>query len=1055
MGTTGGRLCAHCGAVATSVTARFCGECGSPFAVGGPAPHEVVDAIIANRELAGERKFVTVLFADIKGSTEIASGLDPEDWFLALERFHAVTTGSIHAFGGVVNLYAGDGVMALFGAPIAHEGHAAQACWAALRLIEEMHGVDAELAPAIGASLGVRVGLNSGEVVVGRIGDETRIDYTAQGLPVHIAARMEQIAEVGEIFVAPSTAALVGDSFELASVGEREVKGIAAPILVHRLVGPAGTSRTGVAQMGRGSAFVGRDVELAMFRTAMTDVRAGRARVIGVSAPAGYGKSRLLGEYLQEARAAGSDVITVVGDVSAVPGPMWTVSEITRCLLRVGPEAGAEAIDAALVALDPALGAWSPSLLSLLTNHAGAAPVDPDVARRQIDAALRALVVARANAADDALVIAIDDLHAIDHASQGTVATLVAALASARVLIVVTSRPTLDLGNLLPDGVGLIDLQALRLGETEQLVRQWLWHDDEALEVARLLHERTGGNPFFVEETLRSLVESGQLVGPRGARRLTGQIAELTVPARVQTVIASRIDRVDRDQRDLLYAAAVIGVEFDHTTLVAVADLDPRVATRLLDGLVAADLIRVIGGARFAFRHRIIQEVAYETQLREQRRRCHAAVAVAFEAQSGSERRAGLVADHYERADNLAAAASWYSRGAAAAARTDPAESLRQWQKVRALTVPTDEASVTAALLCRAEILTQSPRCGLDAAEVLAVIDEARALATHDDHRPLLALVLLRGWYALSGVGLSAEARAISKEAVEIADTTGIGMLSVGARVADVSNFNAAGSTAHGLAECDEAEAILVASGLDTPDSLFRCQVDFARGSLMVRTGRVEAAIAILESALARAEDCDDPQWRVICRVGLVVALVDAPDPVKARPIADEAIAIAREFCGAGELGLAIRAIGLSALAAGDTAVAIEALEDALSTARSAPSLTTEENILTALADAYLLAGDVRHANALSREALGIARGRGNDNYELIALFALARTLVADPDSDPAEIARIATRCDDLITVNDMGRYRADLDELTAQLRQTSEPGQTTDNPLMGTSGLS
>jgi adenylate cyclase len=1000
----------------------------------------VVDAIIANREVVGERKFVTVLFADIKGSTEVAQGLDPEDWFLALERFHGAATSSIYQFDGVVTLYAGDGVMALFGAPIAHESHAGQACWAALRLVAQMRTISDDLEATIGTSLGVRVGLNSGEVVVGRIGDDSRIDYTAQGIPVHIAARMEQIAEVGEIFLAPSTAALVAERFDLARVGEREAKGIAEPILVHRLLGPArSTPAGGGVRVARSGAFIGRDAELGRFRAALADARAGRPCVVGISAPAGFGKSRLVAECLEHALSRGSDVIAVVGDVITVPGPMWTVAELARLLLDVAPDADAHTIGTAIGALGAALDGGASALVGLLAPAADRPKVDPDVARRQIDAALRALVGARANASGGGLVVAIDDVHAIDHASQLTIATLLANPSGAPALFVLTSRPTGDLDRVLPDDAVVIDLESLRLDETERLVQQWLLHQNEAIEVARFLYERTGGNPFFVEETLRSLVESGQLVGPHGAGRLTGPLAELTVPARVQTVIASRIDRVDRNARDLLYAAAVIGVEFDHATLAAVAGLDAAETTHRLDELVTADLVRTIGRARFAFRHRITQEVAYETQLRDQRRRGHAAVAAALEAQAGSDRRAALVADHHERAGNRAAAATWYARGATVAAQTSPAEALRQWQKVRALTVPTDPDSVRTAFVCRAEILGQGARTGLDASESIAIIDEARALATHDDHRPLLALVLLRGWYALSGAGLAPLARAISKEAVAIADTTGIPVISVGARLADESNFSAAGSAELGLASCDEAEALMIEHGLDTPDSLFRCQVDFSRGSLMVRTGRVDEAIALLESALARAETCHDPQWRVVGRVGLVVALAARGDAVAARRVADEVITIAREISGTGELGMAIRAVGIAALAEGDADAAIAALDEALATARAAPSLTTEEMVISALADAHRLAGDIARATELAREAVFIARSRDNDNYELMGLLALARALVAGGDADRRELEDIAQRCDHLITLNHVHLYRRDLDELRALLSRTRD----------------
>jgi hypothetical protein len=244
--------------------------------------------------------------------------------------------------------------MALFGAPIAHERHAAQACRAALELTRAMDRVFAELAPTMGTTLGVRVGLNSGEVVVGRIGDNTRIGYTAQGLAVHLAARMEQIAEVGQIFVAPSTAALVSDDFELVAVGERAVKGIAEPILVHRLLGRAVPSRArGAASKTRPTTLVGRAAELGVLRTALSDARVGEPCVVTITAPAGYGKSRLVAELLEEARLAGDDVISVVGDSTRVPGPMWTIAVLARALL--GLEADDEAVDAALarLTLDP------------------------------------------------------------------------------------------------------------------------------------------------------------------------------------------------------------------------------------------------------------------------------------------------------------------------------------------------------------------------------------------------------------------------------------------------------------------------------------------------------------------------------------------------------------------------------------------------------------------------------------------------------------------------------------------------------------------------------
>lgn len=1025
----------HCGASVPSPTARFCGECGTPVARGGQVPTVGQPA----RELTGERKFVTVLFADIKSSTEVAAGLDPEDWFLALERFHAAAISSIHEYAGIITTYGGDGVMALFGAPIAHEGHAEQACWAALRLAQQVEVIATDLAPVIGTHLGVRVGLNSGHVVVGRIGDDTRIDYTAQGLPVNIAARMEQIAAVGEVFLAPDTAALVRAHFTVDEVGPRLVKGVADPIVVHRLLGPTTTELTPASPTT--SPLVGRTAELALLRSAATDARSGRPTTIALTAPPGFGKSRLAQDLLVELRARGAEIVTAVGDEVQASGPMWTVAELAHGVLGTTPGDGPDAIEAALSALaatGPAgAGLEDPGpVLGLLAPESQPPPVDPDTARHRMGAAFRSLVAARARGAADLLVLAVDDLHAVDDASLATLVDLVAEPPPGPLLILVTSRPSEELAARLPRSTRRIDLGALGPDEVAAMVRQWVDEPGAVAELARILHERTGGNPFFSEEILRSLAEDGRLVGPPGERRVDGALDGFSVPARVQTVIASRLDRLDPTQRELLQAAAVIGVEFDRPTLAAVAAIaEPEVADRLAE-LAAVELLRSAGSDRYAFRHRITQEVAYDTQLRDPRRLRHAAVAAAMEAQPEPERRASVVADHHERAGAGAEAARWYAVGAAAAARTDPVASLRQWQKVRRLTDGSDPDAVSAALLGRAELLTQGARVGMDVVEVHAVIEEARALAADEEHRPLLAFVLLRGWYALNGTGQAEEARALSEEAVAVADRSGIDLLSVGARLAHMSNASASGSVEVALALCAEADALLVASGFDSPDSTLRCQLDFGRGSLLVRAGRADKALVHLRAARASAVASGDPQWQVITRVGLLVALLTRGPGPEAQVLADEAMTIAYDICGAGERSMAERAVGLLALAEGDPARAIPALTEALAIARSAPSLVVEEMIVAALAEAHGLAGDPVTARVLADEAVAIARGRGNDNYELIGLVALARVLLAGPDprSDRDEIGAALSRAEEVLTANGVGLYRPDIAQLTADL---------------------
>src|SRR5215467_4931747 len=301
-----GRKCARCGAELRPV-AKFCDECALPVASAPPpraadprsyTPRHLAEKILTSRSaLAGERKRVTVLFADVKGSMDLAEQLDPEDWHRVMERFFQLLAEGVHRFEGAVNQYTGDGIMALFGAPIAHEDHAQRACWAALHLQESVRAYTDELRRTRGLNFSVRMGLNSGDVVVGQIGDDLRMDYTAQGHTVGLAQRTEQLAEAGRTYLTEHTAALVGGYFRLRDLGAFALKGVRHPVHIHELEG-AGASRTrlDVARARGFSRFVGRDDEMAAVETAMARAFDGQGRVIGVVGEPGVGKSRLCHE---------------------------------------------------------------------------------------------------------------------------------------------------------------------------------------------------------------------------------------------------------------------------------------------------------------------------------------------------------------------------------------------------------------------------------------------------------------------------------------------------------------------------------------------------------------------------------------------------------------------------------------------------------------------------------------------------------------------------------------------------------------------------------------
>ena len=335
------RKCAGCGSP-VEAGENFCGNCGAALA-GVPPPsgsrspaaytqRPLAEKILTSRSaLEGERKQVTVLFADVKGSMELAEQVDPEEWHKILDGFFQILTEGVHRFEGSVNQYTGDGIMALFGAPIAHEDHAQRACYAALHLQQELRRFAEDLRRTRGLGFAARLGLNSGEVVVGKIGDDLRMDYTAQGHVVGLAARMEQLAAPDRIYLTDHTAALVSGFFRLRDLGLFTVKGVREPLRVHELedVGALHT-RLDVSRARGFSRFVGRNDEMAALEAALARTVAGSAQVVGVVAEPGVGKSRLVYEFAERCRARGIAIHHAHGVAHGKLIPFLPVLELLR-----------------------------------------------------------------------------------------------------------------------------------------------------------------------------------------------------------------------------------------------------------------------------------------------------------------------------------------------------------------------------------------------------------------------------------------------------------------------------------------------------------------------------------------------------------------------------------------------------------------------------------------------------------------------------------------------------------------------------------------------------
>src|SRR5262245_44853660 len=688
----GARFCGDCGVSLTrDVTCsgcghlnpsgqKFCNGCGHGLGASAPAaprdpraytPKHIAEKVLTSRTaLEGERKQVTVLFADVKGSMDLAEGLDLEEWHRIMDRFFTILAAGVHRFEGTVNQYTGDGIMALFGAPIAHEDHAQRACWAALHLQGSLRVYADELRRTRGLNFSVRMGLNSGDVVVGQIGDDLRMDYTAQGHTVGLAQRTEQLAEAGRTYLTEHTAALVGGYFRLRDLGAFTLKGVRHPVRIHELEG-AGPSRTrlDVARARGFSRFVGRADEMAAVEAAMARAFDGQGRVIGVVGEPGVGKSRLCHELTERARAQGMRVYTAHCVAHGKMIPFLPVLELMRDFFGLAEQDGDEAarrkIAGTLLLLDQALTDALPLVFDFLGVADPADPplrMDPEARQRRLFALVKQVGQARSRREPNLLLF--EDLHWIDDGSAPFLETLVDAVPGTRTLLVLNFRPDYHAGWMQKSHYLQLPLLPLGPEAIGELLRELLGSDPSLAGLTKRIRERTAGNPFFAEEIVQALAEAGTLDGTKGAYRLRAPVATLALPASVQVVLGARIDRLPEREKHVLQTAAVIGKEFGEPVLRRVEGLPEAELAAALRALSQAELVyetALYPEAEYTFKHPLTQEVAYGSQLGERRKRVHAAVAQAIEATSAEklDEQAALLAHHCERAGEALIAATW------------------------------------------------------------------------------------------------------------------------------------------------------------------------------------------------------------------------------------------------------------------------------------------------------------------------------------------------------------------------------------------------------------
>jgi class 3 adenylate cyclase/tetratricopeptide (TPR) repeat protein len=995
-------VCPSCGA-ANAAHQSFCDQCAEPIeAELGPAPDprsytpkHLVEKILTSRSaLEGERKQVTVLFADVKGSTELTADIDPEEWHRILNRFFQILADGVHRFEGVVNQYTGDGIMALFGAPIAHEDHAQRACYAALHLTEELGKHSRELKRTKGLGFSTRIGLNSGEVVVGKIGDDLRMDYTAQGHTVNLAARMEHLADPGKAYLTEHTAALASGYFELDDLGPFEIAGAREPVGVFELCGTGRLrTRLDVSRLRGFSRFVGRTNEVEALENALGRVLEGQGQVVGIVGEAGVGKSRLCYEFTERCRGRDVSVYQAHCPPHGRSIPFLPVLELFRDYFGVGEQdrdqTAREKIAGRLLLLDPSYEEVLPLLFDFLgvsDPARSAPPMEPDARQRKLQTFVRSLNQTRSER--EPAVLFIDDLHWIDPGSDAFVSQVVDTVSGTRTLLLVNFRPEYHAEWMGRSYYQQLPLLPLGEAAVDELLVDLLGTDPTTEGLSDLIRERTGGNPFFVEELVHSLAESGGLEGDRGAYRRVGRIEELQVPATVESVLAARIDRLGERDKYLLQTASVIGKEFTESILRGVVELPASEMEGALSTLEAAEFIHeeaLYPEREYAFRHPLTREVAYQSLLRERRANVHADVARALEEVHPDEldSHAALIAHHWEGAGEPIVAARWHGRAA-----NQPASALSHWRSVRDLLGPSPESSeLSLALEACNQILWQGGRLGMTEAERSAVVLEGRSLAERTGDRGSLVGFLLRVVIGQALIGRVTEGEDVLLEARDLADTMDNPILTrvVLALMAQIHLFR--GRLSEAIATSDEALELGAGEGA--------YRLLYVRAMTLVNLGRLEEAAPLVEQATERAREADDLAFLASAHsTGVTLARV-VGDPKAALAHGQQAVEIEERVGSQAGLTMAYAALGGAWVLNERWEEARAALTRGLSiVSETGAGLVFRNSILCDLAEVHLRLGDPIEAQALSREGIEVAQQSGARPFEFQAWVSLARALL-------------------------------------------------------------
>jgi class 3 adenylate cyclase len=739
--------------------AKFCDKCGGPVAVSGTL---------------AEYKQVTVLFADVVHSMDIAAAVGAERWREIMTELLNRSSTVVCRYGGTVDKFTGDGMMAVFGAPAALEDHALRACMAALAIQDEAKRLAVEVDRRDAIDLRLRIGLNSGEVIAGQIGSAA-LGYTAVGEQVGMAQRMESVAPPSGVVLSETTARLVEGA---AVLGQPEMVHIKGDDVVptRRLLGVAAQrQQTGPSY----STLVGREWELGTLAAMLDRSMGGRGSVVGVTGPPGIGKTRLAREAVQLAKDRGVEVFFTFCESHASDVPFRVVARLLRAvgeLSGLDDQTARARARARFPDADPQDLLLLDDLLGIADPDVELPKIDPDARRRRLTALINTAQLARTQPA----IFVVEDAHWIDKVSESMLADFVAVVPQTHSLVLITYRPEYHGALHHVAGAQTIALAPLSESETSMLVAELLGPDPSVGAIAEIIAARSAGNPFFAEEIARELAERGVLVGQRGGYACRTDVAAVGVPATLQAAIAARIDRLSPAAKHTLAAAAVIGSRFS-CDLLASLGIDPCVEELLNAELI--DQVRFTPRAEYAFRHPLIRTVAYESQLKSDRAQMHRQLAAVIEAREpeSAEQNAALIAEHLEAAADPHAAFGWHMRAATWATNRDIAAARLSWERARKIAdaLPTEDPHRTAMRI--------APRTMLCA--IAWRVHAHAAGARFDELRDLCAAAGDKASLAIATAGLvmdhahqarMREASQLASEAWALAESVGDPTLTVG-----------------------------------------------------------------------------------------------------------------------------------------------------------------------------------------------------------------------------------------------------------------------------------